>query len=57
MFPGGSDLQAEPPDQVGTLSWDGDPSLAPAQEWTGDASWRVVVVAGPAETQPECVVS
>lgn len=57
LFPGGSDLQTEPSDQVETLPWDGDCSLGPAQEWKGGESWRVVVVAGPAETRLECVVS
>lgn len=50
-------MQTEPPDQVDTLPWEGDSSPATAQEWKGDESWRVVVVAGPAETRLECVVS
>lgn len=50
-------MQTEPSDQVETLPWDGDCSLGPAQEWKGDESWSVVVVAGPAETRLECVVS
>lgn len=57
LFPPGSDAQTEHPDQVEAPPWDGDPSLGSVQEWKGDESWKVVVLAGPAETRLECVVS
>lgn len=57
IFSGVSDLQNEHPDQVETQARDSESSLGTAQGWRGNESWRVVVVAGPVDTQLECVVS
>lgn len=56
-FFGVSDLQNKHPDQVETQARDSESSPDTAQGWRGNESWRVVVVAGPVDTQLECVVS
>lgn len=57
IFSGVSDLQNEHPDEVETQARDSESSPDTAQGWRGNESWRVVVVAGPVDTQLECVVS
>lgn len=52
-----SDFQSQCPDQAATQSQESESSLGTAQGWTGQESWRVEIVAGPADTQLECVVS
>lgn len=57
IFSGVSDLQNKHPDEVETQARDSESSPDTAQGWRGNESWRVVVVAGPVDTQLECVVS